>query len=384
LVEDVVSTVDHLCDARSSTAVDGGLGALRITHVVGHSMGANVALLYASDIRCAASYVVALSPRFDMQHERRLDQAALLNLIRDKRVQWAVRGFRQRVTVTLDDMRERLLTDMSVVRQIAGRTCAAYFPSRLSGEPDFPSPQLSSSPRPALHALLLHGDDDEVIPVRDAVRIHHWVVYGLDAPGGPVDPAQTSAHKRTPGAASSASSAHQSPDDAPLAVPDALRGLYRVSARGLEQVAERWSGVGGDAPAPPLSHLLGMRSSTATTPHASGAPVAAAATAVATTAFPSSSPFSTPSLTTMLLSGVNHNYSTPASAMSNALFALVCAWINEHTSQHHSPCTEVQRQVETWRATASPVKGLGEASAAVGVVSTGAAQQDAASSRSSL
>jgi len=157
-----------------------------VTHLIGHSMGANSVLLHAaaaaaaaaaapnasaasSPLRTRVPHVVSISPRFDMSVDKRLSHADLLRLIRDGVVHLKWRGGQQ-VPVTLETMRDRLRTDMTCIRQIALVADAAQ-----TSEGD-----AAVGAGAGVHTLLIHGDGDETIPVVDSHRAHHCMLTGQD------------------------------------------------------------------------------------------------------------------------------------------------------------------------------------------------------------
>jgi len=160
---------------------------MTITHIIGHSMAASAVLLYAATLNddeqddtakadtsaataTAASstssttppppHMIAISPRFDMMVEPRFSKDDLLRLIRDGEMEWNAGKYGKQI-ITLNDYRERLQVDMTCVRKIRERKQQGH-----------------DHDRPSIHTLLLHGTDDEVIPISDAYACHQWMIMG--------------------------------------------------------------------------------------------------------------------------------------------------------------------------------------------------------------
>jgi len=104
--------------------------------------------------------MIAISPRFDMMVEPRFSKDDLLRLIRDGEMEWNAGKYGKQI-ITLNDYRERLQVDMTCVRKIKEHKQQGH-----------------DHDRPSIHTLLLHGTDDEVIPISDAYACHQWMIMG--------------------------------------------------------------------------------------------------------------------------------------------------------------------------------------------------------------
>jgi pimeloyl-ACP methyl ester carboxylesterase len=146
---------------------------LEVTHLLGHSMSGSGVLLFASRYSLIP-HVVSIAPRYDMLSDFRFGKEDLLALVRDGVMYLRARGRAHPVPVSIDTYRERLRLDMSCVRHIG----------RLPREGEGEAGSNGSSSKP-MHTLLLHGTEDEVIPLSDAFHLHQWMVAekALDGPG---------------------------------------------------------------------------------------------------------------------------------------------------------------------------------------------------------
>ena len=175
MIGEIESAVAFLQRSESQESTDSagavGLG-LNVSLLLGHSMGANCVLMHASRHASESSsssssipLVVAVAPRFDMLVDERFSKADLLRLLRDGVMDWKMPKGRPPIAITIDTYQQRLRVDMTKVKDIDA----------------------------SCRTLLLHGTADEVIPLQDSHRMHHWMTQRCDiGPEGPLAGAKES------------------------------------------------------------------------------------------------------------------------------------------------------------------------------------------------